>query len=203
MKNALFNQRGITMMEVMVTVAIVAVVMAVGLPSMSTWIQNTQVKSTAQSILTGLQLTRAEAVRQNTLAMFTLTGNIYGTADWSIVTASPTGSFTSGTTQIQKAPSSEMGANARIGVSSATQATSSCCATAITAGTGTGASPNVVFDAFGRASGITRIDVTNTVDANSSADEVANRRRVILISPSGTVKICRPSLASSNPQGCP
>lgn len=201
-------QRGITMIEVMVSVAIVAIALAIGIPSLSTWLQNSQVKTTAESLLTGLQLARAEAVRQNNLAQFTLTGNAAGTPEWKIVTASSSvpGSFaaTDGATQIQVATASEMGANARIGVNSASWwAATGCCTTSIAAGTGTGSNPNVVFDAFGRATGITRIDVTSTADAGSPANEVAYRRRVILISPSGTSRLCRPSLASSNPQGCP
>ncbi len=206
MKNRLFMQRGVTMMEIMVTVAIVAIVMAVGIPSLSSWVQNNQVKSTAQSLLAGLQLARGTAVSQNTQAQFTLTGTSAGSADWQVITSSSSGSLTSGTTTIQTVPSAEMGANAVVGISNSTWS-SSCCATAIAAGTGMGSSPSVVFDAFGRmvtaSSTITRIDVTSTTDASSSANEAAYRRRVILISPSGTAILCRPSLPSTNPQGCP
>ncbi len=210
MKNRLFMQRGITMMEIMVTLAIVAIVLAVGIPSLSTWVQNNQVKSTAQSLLTGLQLARGTAVSQNTQAQFTLTGTSAGSADWQVIAASSSvpGSFlaSDGATTIQTVPSAEMGANAVVGVNNLTWSTS-CCATAIAAGTGMGSSPSVVFDAFGRmvtaSSTIQRIDVTSTTDANSSANEAAYRRRVILISPSGTAILCRPSLPSTNPQGCP
>ena len=34
-------------------------------------------------------------------------------------------------------------------------------------------------------------------------DEEKSRRRVILISQSGSARMCRPGLPSSNPQGCP
>ncbi len=188
------------------TVAIISIAMAIGIPSMSTWMQNNQVKTTAQSLLAGLQLARGTAISQNRLAQFTLTGTSAGTADWQVIASSSSGSLSSGTTTIQTVTSAEMGANAVVGVSSATQASSSCCTTAITAGTGMGSSPAVVFDAFGRstsASTITRIDVTSTIDSSSSASDAAFRRRVILISPSGSTILCRPSLPSTNSQGCP
>jgi type IV fimbrial biogenesis protein FimT len=86
MKNLAHMQRGITMMEVMVSVAIIAIVMAIGIPSLSAWMQNVQVRSTAESVLTGLQLARGEAVRQNNLAQFALTGNAAGSTSWSIIT---------------------------------------------------------------------------------------------------------------------
>ncbi|MFA6970841.1 MAG: GspH/FimT family pseudopilin [Gallionella sp.] len=213
MKNLLSMQRGITMIEVMVSVAIIAIVMAVGVPSLSTWLQNSQVMSTAESVLTGLQLARGEAVRQNNLAQFTLTGNAAGTADWTIVTASSSvpGSFAlaDGATEIQKAGASEMGANARLMVSSAVIATN-CCTNVITTPIDMSAAPKpgVVFNAFGQVvsdpsvTTLSRIDVIKVGDTDANTEE-KSRRRVILISPSGSAKLCRPSLPSSNPQGCP
>jgi type IV fimbrial biogenesis protein FimT len=96
-----------------------------------------------------------------------------------------------------------MGANARLGVSATTVATSSCCTTAIAAGTGMGTNPppGVVFNAFGQVitdasvTKVTRIDVTNAVAANA-------RRMVITITSSGMAKLCDPALPSSNSRGC-
>ena len=205
MKNLRSLQRGITMMEVMVSVAVIATVLAVGIPNLSSWVQNTQVKSTAETVLTGLQLARGEAVRQNSRAKFLLTKNTDNSADWTVITASSSvpNSFllADGATEIQKAAAAEMGVNARLNIASGVQAAGDC-STAITSGMG--ASENVVFDAFGKvvSTTMTRIDVIKAGDTGAD-NEQNSRRRVILISQSGAAKLCRPGLPSSNPQGCP
>lgn len=197
-------QRGITMIEVMVTIAILAIVLAIGIPNLSAWMQDTQVRSTAESVLTGLQLARAEAVRQNVRTRFQLTSSS-GMGSWTITTDSLTspGTFPAAN-QVQSAGAQESGQNARLGVSTAALAASNCCASAIAAGTGMGTSPlpGVVFSAFGQVvadnsvTTITRVDVTNATSANA-------RRMVVIISPSGMAKLCDPSLSSSNTRGCP
>jgi len=203
------RQRGVTMIEVMVTIAIIATVVAIGIPGLSAWMQNAQVKATAESVLTGLQLARGEAVRQNVRTRFQL-ANPNGTGCssmgcWTIITDSLTAPGTFPTAnQVQTAGAQESGTNARLGVSTATLAASNCCATAITAGTGmsTNPLPGVVFNAFGQVvtdasvTKITRIDVSNPSAPDS-------RRLVIMISSSGMAKLCDPSFPSSNSRGCP
>lgn len=58
-------QRGVTLIEMMIGIAILGILMAVGLPSYRAWIQNTQIRTAAESVLSGMQLTRNEAVRRN------------------------------------------------------------------------------------------------------------------------------------------
>ncbi len=197
-------QRGITMIEVMISVAVIGIVLAIGIPNFSLWMQNTQVRATAESVLTGLQLARAEAVRQNVRTRFQLT-NANGLASWAIVTDSLTapGTFPAAN-QVQTSGAREGGANARLGVSTNAVATSSCCSTAITAGTGMGTNPlpGIVFNAFGQVATdtsvtkITRIDVTNSAAADA-------RRMVIAITSSGMARMCDPSLPAANSRGCP
>lgn len=208
-------QRGITMVEVIMSVAVIAVVLAIGIPNFSTWLQNTQIRTTAESVLTGLQLARAEAVRQNVRTRFqfaTPAGAACSSMGcWTVTTDSLTaqGTFPAAN-QVQTSSAAASGQNARLGVSSATPAASNCCASAITAGTGMSSNPlpGVVFSAFGQVASdssvtnVTRIDITNSSDANA-------KRLVILISSSGTARMCDPSLpsptaaSSPNSRGCP
>lgn len=58
-------QYGFSLVELLIGITIVAILMAVGLPSYTAWIQNTQIRSAAEAVLNGLQLARNEAVRQN------------------------------------------------------------------------------------------------------------------------------------------
>lgn len=63
--NARRAQRGFNIIELMVTVAIIALLFSYGMPTFSTWMQNSQLRASAESIMAGLQHARSEAVRLN------------------------------------------------------------------------------------------------------------------------------------------
>jgi type IV fimbrial biogenesis protein FimT len=58
-------QYGMTLIEMLIGIAILGILIAVGLPGYGTWIQNTQIRTAAESVLNGMQLARNEAVRRN------------------------------------------------------------------------------------------------------------------------------------------
>jgi prepilin-type N-terminal cleavage/methylation domain-containing protein len=56
---------GFTIIELMITLAVLGVLLALGMPSISSWLQNTQIRTAAEGMVSGLQLARAEALRRN------------------------------------------------------------------------------------------------------------------------------------------
>jgi type IV fimbrial biogenesis protein FimT len=64
--------RGFTLIELAIVLAVIGVVLALGAPGFSAWIQNTQIRSATDSMLTGIKLARAEALKQNTVVRFQL-----------------------------------------------------------------------------------------------------------------------------------
>jgi type IV fimbrial biogenesis protein FimT len=58
-------ERGFTLVELLITVAVFAVLTMLALPSFNQWIANSKIRSTTESVLAGFQLARAEAVRLN------------------------------------------------------------------------------------------------------------------------------------------
>ena len=64
---------GFTLIELMIAIAIIGILLVAGFPEMFAWIQNTQIRTAAESISNGLQLARGEAVRRNTRIEFVLT----------------------------------------------------------------------------------------------------------------------------------
>ena len=56
----------------MVAVAVLAVALAIGMPSFADWISNMRIRSTAESLQNGLQFARSEAVRRNNPTQFQL-----------------------------------------------------------------------------------------------------------------------------------
>jgi type IV fimbrial biogenesis protein FimT len=75
---------GFTLIELVITMAVLALLVVMVLPDYSLVIQNAQMRTAAESIQSGLQLARAEALRQNTQVSFSLNGN-----DWSVDTVTP------------------------------------------------------------------------------------------------------------------
>ena len=65
-------QSGISLIEVMVAVAIIGVLFALGMPAYSTWIQNTQIRTAAEAVLNGLQTAKNEAIQRNVTVQFQL-----------------------------------------------------------------------------------------------------------------------------------
>jgi len=75
----MMNQQGMTLIEVMVTIAIGIVLVSAGLPSMTTWVQSNQMNSRASSLATILRAARGEALTRNNTV--TLSTSTFG--DWS------------------------------------------------------------------------------------------------------------------------
>jgi type IV fimbrial biogenesis protein FimT len=66
---------GFTMIEAMVTLAIFAILVAIGVPTMSVWIRNNKVRSATDSLQTGLRLAQAESLRRSRQVVFALITN--------------------------------------------------------------------------------------------------------------------------------
>ncbi|MDQ9171657.1 prepilin-type N-terminal cleavage/methylation domain-containing protein [Oxalobacteraceae bacterium R-40] len=192
-------ERGLTLVELLIGMAIVSAVLALGVPSFSRMIQNAQVRSAGESIVNGLHTARNEALRRNASIRFNLTDTT-GRVAWTVTCVVTTTDCPA--TAIQSYSSNEGGSNARIGISKATTIPSSAYATAIASGTGLSSGAGVTFNNLGSVppanagSDITRIDITNAADADA-------RRLVIVLGTGGSVRMCDPLHdLSTNPQGC-
>lgn len=67
------RQAGVTLVEMMVAIAIIAILLVLGVPSFATYMANSKIRGTAEVFLSGLQSARTEAVRLNTAVEFVLT----------------------------------------------------------------------------------------------------------------------------------
>lgn len=61
--------RGFTLLELLVTLVILALLMAIGIPSFASQIQNTKLKTTTLSLLEAVEFTRSKAVFANKRAI--------------------------------------------------------------------------------------------------------------------------------------
>jgi type IV fimbrial biogenesis protein FimT len=81
------RQSGFSLIELMVTLSIIAILASVAFPSYHQLIANTQIRSVTESIRNGLQVARAEAVKRNATVSFTLNNNTSWTVGCPIVNA--------------------------------------------------------------------------------------------------------------------
>ena len=53
--------RGVTLIEMLIGLTVLGILLMLGMPSYTTWIQSTKIRAAAESLQAGLQLARAEA----------------------------------------------------------------------------------------------------------------------------------------------
>jgi len=208
-------QRGFTIIEVLITLAVLGVLLALGVPGFVEWLQNQQIRAASEATVNGLQVARGEAVRRNTPVRFQLVSDLSSTCvlssdspatpvsvSWIVSLADPTGACDAVTDSgqspspagriLQKRTSAEGSPNARatsvfVPPAAPTQAASTVTFAAL---------GNVIANADGTPS-INRIDVTNV---NVTG---AMRPLRIIITSGGSTRMCDPSLAPPEPRGCP
>ena len=79
------TQRGVTLIELMVGLAIMAFLLAVGVPSMVNWTVTNKARSAAELYSEGFTMARREAVRHNARSRLVLTPNVTnGQLDWQV-----------------------------------------------------------------------------------------------------------------------
>ena len=197
MLNTLHKQRGVTMIELMIGLTIAGILLTIGAPSFSDWIQNTRIHNSAESITSGLQLARAEAVRLNAQVQFQLNGT---DGSW---TAGCVNSSANCPAVIQSRSSTE---GSTAGISASTSevdaVTNAPAGTALFTGT-------LIFNGLGRATTAkltagnnALIDITNP-DIDDCMPDGTMRCLRIVVSSGGQIRMCNPAFAqATNPQGC-
>ncbi|MBB6188805.1 prepilin-type N-terminal cleavage/methylation domain-containing protein [Rhodanobacter sp. MP7CTX1] len=197
--------RGFSLIELMTTLTVLAILILIGIPSYEQWMLNTRIRTATESIQNGLRLARSEASQRATFVRFQSTSATDAT--WTVcqlpATAASAAAVTSctGQTTIQQVLADNTN-GVQIGATTVVAD--------IAAGTGiygtpiTGGVPaGITYTALGRPSdygntSIVRIDI--------SAAQAGSRRLVTTISAGGMVNMCDPAIpfnATSSTQGCP
>jgi len=82
---------GFSLIELVIGLAIVSMLLVMGLPAFTTYIQNTKLRTAAESFLAGVQSARGEAVRRNAQVQIILTNDDADVTNRNTTALSPTG----------------------------------------------------------------------------------------------------------------
>lgn len=93
------TQFGLSLVELLVTLAIAGILLALAAPTFADWVRNIKIRNQAESVLSGLQQARAEAVKSNRLVRFQLVSTMdngcvqraSGTNLWVVAHGDPAG----------------------------------------------------------------------------------------------------------------
>jgi type IV fimbrial biogenesis protein FimT len=190
------NTRGFSLVELMVAVALLAMLLGLAAPSFATWIQNAKTRTASDAIQNGLRLAQAEAVRRHRqMVLFrtsdpvctnatapSASGNFWVLRTVAMVAGEPVTTVQCG----QLAEASD-------GVS-VTGPTAVCFS-----GIGrlvTNADPGIGGTGCSLAGGTQTFDVSNPR---------GDRPLKVMVALAGSVRMCDPQrvLSSSQPDGCP
>lgn len=76
---------GFSLLEMMMSIAVLSILLTLAMPSFQAWLRNTEIRNAAESILTGIQRARAEAVGRNTTVSFVMGAD----SSWSVAVVAP------------------------------------------------------------------------------------------------------------------
>lgn len=195
------RQRGFTLVEVMVTLVILIFLIALAAPMAIDWLQNVKLRTAGESLRSGIERARIEALKRNTTVSFWMVAdpnsrvpgnscNLSSTsAAWVVSVQDPSGAC-GATPSLVDAPQLAQRSVALENLEGVT-------VSAVDA-TGAGAT-RVTFTGFGQvdpnASRIQMIDLAQ-VNGNGQVLRVG-------IDAGGSVRMCDPNAVSNDPRRCP
>jgi len=197
----------VSLIELMIGLAIMALLMMIGLPNMATWLSNAQIRTAGETMLAGLTLARTEAVRRNQIVRFQMVSNLTSGcvistsgADWVVSMDDATGACDAAASD----PAPTDPPPRIIQKRSGSEGTTRAVLAATTAGT-------VHFNGLGRvtspggAANMTQLAISNPSGGTCEHVDGGNMRCLrINISVGGDARMCDPAVAdATDPRICP
>lgn len=195
--------RGVTLVELIVVMFLMAMLLWATVPSVADWIRNVRVRSTAESIASGLNRARAEAVKRNKMVTFWLVNSpgVVGVLDATCVRSNASASWVVSLDDPTGACDATPSANAapRIVTTKAAGPTGDG---VVIAGfdIGGSAANAVAFNGYGQP--VSGLGGTPLYIVDLTTSQAGARRLRIKISPGGDVRMCDRDVSYPDPRAC-
>ena len=178
--------RGFTLIELMITVSIAALLLLIAVPSLTSFRRNAELTSVANKVVASINAARGEAMKRGMSAYMVPLDN---GSDWGIGWAS----------FVDKSATRTRTYNAAAEGAVAIQQAIPSGLTVVGNGTAVGAQAYIMFDASGfsrdKSGGFGAL--TFTIRRNDvTAAEQPEQTRFVIVSATGRVRVCKPSSAS-------
>jgi len=193
--------RGFTLIELMIGLALLGVLLVLAMPSFTQMFQNMKLRTAAESILTGLQTARAEALRRNQSVEFLLTADTVDPSNWASLAPNAAGPGWAVRVVPAECTATNL-ADCYVDGRSGLEGSNETDATTLNVKVAASSLPvegTIRFDALGRTNVTavpgTVIDVTNPAGGACRKDGGEMRCLSIQITASGRVRMCDPAVA--------
>jgi type IV fimbrial biogenesis protein FimT len=194
------RQGGFNLTEVIVVMAIMAILLGLGLPSYRTYMANQRVASAAEVFMAGIQMARGEAVKRNQRVEFILTDDTPTVASVDTTNTSATGgnwivrALAAGGNTFIEGKSGAEGSGAATAAQSPIALTGSIAA--------------VTFDGFGMPVGLTTVATFDFSNPNAGACATSGggggpiRCLRVRLSRGGQTRMCDPAVDTTDTRSC-
>lgn len=184
MKPHFARLKGFTLIELMVTIAIAAILMVVAVPSLVTYQRNSEMTSFANTMLASINAARGEAMKRGRYAMVVPADGLVWSSGWIVfVDVDRSGAYNAATDVLvltKEAPPSYLTVS---GTSVANEA-----------------APYIMFDPSGFAAKKSTSPVPNltfTITRNDvSTSEAPEQTRRLIVAITGRARVCKPASAT-------
>jgi type IV fimbrial biogenesis protein FimT len=203
------TQSGVTLVELMIGLVIMALLIMIGLPNMSIWLNNSQIRTTGETLLAGLMLARTEAVKRNQIVRFQMVSDLTsgcvistGGRSWVVSLDDPTGTCDAAPGEPAPGDPPPRILQARSGDEGTARAVPAATPAAVAYFNGLGR-----LTSPGGVANMTRVDISNpTGGACENPDGSGGPMRCLRINISigGEAKMCDPAVSDvTDPRICP
>lgn len=195
------QQAGVTLLELLIAMTVSASLLMMAVPSFSDWLANARVRASTESMLAGVQLARAEAIKRNAYVRFQLTSTTSNAcalsstgSNWVVSLDNPAGACGS-------APS-DTGAPRIIQIRPGNEGTA---AVTVAATSASSAANLIRFNGLGQlVAPSAGFNMQMSLPAAGACQTAGGDLRClqVRVSPSGQARMCDPARSSPDPEGC-
>lgn len=198
---------GFTLVELMVAIAIMGTLLAVGIPNMTTWVMANKARAASEFYAEGLAMARREAVTRNAASRLVLSPNANGHLDWQVdvcfpVPGTPCGADSGSWSSVAAAAANDPNADSPY-KSVFRAATALPNADVLVPTVQPQGSTGVYFTALGwvdatDAGRLARLQLTPSSDLRDAVQPVA-----LVVTLAGIVAKCNPAISAPDSRACP